>query len=80
MCTTAGNTRQEKEYRGKYRKICYSSDTKKTPKKERRFKNLAEMNNHILTKRYGKIFAKRVAERIKKQRKIHQPAENKLPI
>jgi hypothetical protein len=57
-------------------------DTKNTPKKQKRnrFKSLAEMNNHILTKKYGEAFAKRVAERIKKQRKIHQPAENKLPI
>ena len=53
--------------------------TKNNPKKNE-FKNLAEMNNHILTEKYGEAFAKRVAERIKKQRKIHQPPENKLPI
>jgi len=47
---------------------------------KKRFKNLAEMNNHILTEKYGEAFAKRVAERIKKERILHQPSANKLPI
>jgi len=45
-----------------------------------RFKNLTEINNHILTKKYGKDVANRIIKKTEKLKKLHQPSKNRLPL
>lgn len=56
---------------------------KNIPKKyetKKRFKNLTEMNRHILTEKYGKDVANRIIEETEKLKRMHQASKNKLPI
>lgn len=46
-------------------------------KTKRKFKNLSEMNHHIITEQFGREFAERLRKRIEKCRKIHHESPSK---
>lgn len=50
------------------------------PTEKREFKNLSEINLHILTETYGREEAERLMEQMKTFRQINCPSINKYPI